>query len=62
MEKKRLLWTAMLFLRLPGRGGSEVFIQEYLIKTLQESLQNIVGKSLFIITKQSMEREEEMVM
>lgn len=63
MEKRSLLWTAMLtFFWLPRRGGTKVLTLDYPIKTLQESLQNIVRKSLFIITKQSMEREEEMVM
>lgn len=51
-----------LFLRLSRRGGNKVLLLENPIKTPQESLQNVVGKSLFIITKQSMEREEEMVM
>lgn len=54
--------SANLFLRLTRRDGNKVLILVYPIITLQESLETVVGKRLFTITKQSMGREEEMVM
>lgn len=64
MEKKRFVMNsgANLFLRLTRRDGNKVLILGYPTITLQDSLENVVGKSLFTTTKQSMGRKEEMVM
>lgn len=64
MEKKRFVMNsgANLFLRLTTRDGNKVLILGYPTITLQDSLENVVGKSLFTTTKQSMGRKEEMVM
>lgn len=51
--------SANLFLRLTRRDGNKVLILGDPIRTLQESLENVVGKSLSTITKQSKRREEE---
>lgn len=52
-KKKRFVVNSNAdhFLRLTRTGGTKVLILECPTKTLEESLQNVVGKSLFIITK-----------
>lgn len=59
MEKKRFVMNsgAKLFLRLNRRDGNKVLILGYPTITLQESLENVVGKSLFTTTKQSTRKE-----
>lgn len=51
-----------LFLRLSRTDGNKVLIAGYPSIPLLESIETVLGKGLFTITKQSMEREEEMVM